>query len=156
MYPPSVELTRGCCRQFKKGYCRSSSPRYYISHVNRDSEEDEVLTDGEEARLVVQMDTESSIIDEKTCLDFYFDKPVRVSSQRKTKSSTQSMIKMFLIKKHMYMIIGTGEWRHTHHILPENDWKPSLLYLLQHSFHNQWLASGKDSLDPSSRCCYSP
>ncbi|CAA7055435.1 unnamed protein product [Microthlaspi erraticum] len=79
MYPPSVELARGCCRQFKKGHCRSSSPRYYISHVNRDSEEDEVLTDGEEARLVVQMDTESSIIDEKTCLDFYFDKPVRVS-----------------------------------------------------------------------------
>ncbi|KAF3577790.1 hypothetical protein DY000_02033553 [Brassica cretica] len=79
MYRPSVELARGCCRQFKKGYCRSSSPRYYISHINCDSEEDEVLTEGEEPRLVVQMDTESSIIDEKTCLDFYFDKPVRVS-----------------------------------------------------------------------------
>ena len=79
MYRPSVELARGCCRQFKKGYCRSSSPQYYISHINRDSEEDELLTDGEEPRLVVQMDTESSIIDEKTCLDFYFDKPVRVS-----------------------------------------------------------------------------
>ncbi|KAG5400848.1 hypothetical protein IGI04_015455 [Brassica rapa subsp. trilocularis] len=79
MYRPSVELARGCCRQFKKGYCRSSSPRYYISHINCDSEEDEVLTAGEEPRLVVQMDTESSIIDEKTCLDFYFDKPVRVS-----------------------------------------------------------------------------
>ncbi|KAF8077300.1 hypothetical protein N665_1048s0006 [Sinapis alba] len=81
MYPPSVELSRGCCRQFKKGYCRSLSPRYYISHshMNCDSEEDEVLTNREEPRLVVQMDTESSIIDEKTCLDFYFDKPVRVS-----------------------------------------------------------------------------
>ncbi|CAD5333469.1 unnamed protein product [Arabidopsis thaliana] len=79
MYRPSVELARGCCRQFKKGYCRSSSPRYYISHVNCDSEEDEEVTDGEEPHLVVQMDTESSIIDEKTCLDFYFDKPVRVS-----------------------------------------------------------------------------
>lgn len=79
MYRPSVELARGCCRQIKKGYCRSSSPRYYISHVNCDSEEDEEVTDGEEPRLVVQMDTESSIIDEKTCLDFYFDKPVRVS-----------------------------------------------------------------------------
>ncbi|XP_006285053.2 phosphatidylinositol 3,4,5-trisphosphate 3-phosphatase and protein-tyrosine-phosphatase PTEN1 isoform X2 [Capsella rubella] len=79
MYRPSVELARGCCRQFKKGYCRSLSPRYYISHVNSDSQDDEAVTDGEEARLVVQMDTESSIIDEKTCLDFYFDKPVRVS-----------------------------------------------------------------------------
>ncbi|KAF3558503.1 hypothetical protein F2Q69_00016091 [Brassica cretica] len=79
MYRPSVELARGCCRQFKKGYCRSSSPRYYISHINCDSEEDEVLTEGEEPRLAVQMDTEISIIDDKTCLDFYFDKPVRVS-----------------------------------------------------------------------------
>ncbi|WZZ04887.1 hypothetical protein YC2023_090808 [Brassica napus] len=81
MYPPSVELSRGCCRQFKKGYCRSLSPRYYISHshMNCDSEEDEVLRNRQEPRLVVQMDTESSIIDEKTCLDFYFDKPVRVS-----------------------------------------------------------------------------
>ncbi|CAN8233068.1 unnamed protein product [Cochlearia groenlandica] len=82
MYTPSVELVRGCCRKFKKGYCRSLSPRYYISHVKCDSEDGEDVRKGEEeeeARLVVQMDTESSIIDEKTCLDFYFDKPVRVS-----------------------------------------------------------------------------
>ena len=49
--------------------------------MNCDSEEDEVLTKRKEPRLVVQMDTESSIIDEKTCLDFYFDKPVRVSNK---------------------------------------------------------------------------
>ena len=41
-----------------------------------------------------------------------------------------------------------GEWRHTHHILPENDWKPALLYLLQHCFYNQWLASGEVSPNP--------
>ena len=44
-----------------------------------------MLTDGEGPRLVVQMDTESSVIDEKTCLDFYFDKPVRVSSQKENR-----------------------------------------------------------------------
>ena len=139
MYRPSVELARGCCRQFKKGYCRSSSPRYYISHINCDSEEDEVLTAGEEPRLVVQMDTESSIIDEKTCLDFYFDKPVRVSHSKKENRIFQT-IKCLI--KHM-MIVWIGEWRHTHHILPENDWKPALLYMLQHCFYNQWLASGE-------------
>jgi len=60
--------------------------------VNCDSEEDEEVTDGEEPHLVVQMDTESSIIDEKTCLDFYFDKPVRVSHK------TNILQTMFLIR----------------------------------------------------------
>ncbi|XP_010528377.1 PREDICTED: phosphatidylinositol 3,4,5-trisphosphate 3-phosphatase and protein-tyrosine-phosphatase PTEN1 [Tarenaya hassleriana] len=78
LYRPPVEVVRGCCRQVKKGCCRNTSPRYYVSHLSCDSEEEEEI-EREHIRLVVQMDTESSIIDEKTCLDYYFEKPERVS-----------------------------------------------------------------------------
>ncbi|XP_010936365.2 phosphatidylinositol 3,4,5-trisphosphate 3-phosphatase and protein-tyrosine-phosphatase PTEN1 [Elaeis guineensis] len=77
LYRPSVEVARGCCRQIKHGHHRASSPRYYLSFVNSDSEEDNY--ERETPRYVVQMDTESSAIYQKTCLDYYFDKPLQVT-----------------------------------------------------------------------------
>ncbi|KAF5480238.1 hypothetical protein F2P56_001002 [Juglans regia] len=76
MYHPSVEVTRNCCRPIKKGYQRTNSPRYYISFANGDKED---KPQSEEEHVVVQMDTESSIIYQKTCLDHYFDKPLQVT-----------------------------------------------------------------------------
>ncbi|PIA39451.1 hypothetical protein AQUCO_02600120v1 [Aquilegia coerulea] len=77
MYQPCVEVARSCCREIKKGYHRTSSPRYYISFI--ESEEDEKKLETETPRVVVQMDTESSAIYQKTCLDYYFEKPLRVT-----------------------------------------------------------------------------
>ncbi|XXG81273.1 hypothetical protein AAC387_Pa09g1948 [Persea americana] len=77
LYHPPVELARNCCREIKQGYQRTNSPRYYVSFI--DNEGDEKLPEEEAPRFVVQMDTESSAIDQKTCLDYYFDKPLLVS-----------------------------------------------------------------------------
>jgi len=72
-----VEVCRSCCREVKKGYHRTNSPRYYISipQGDEDGEQSEI----EEPRVVVQMDTESPAIYQKSCLDHYFDKPIKVS-----------------------------------------------------------------------------
>ncbi|XP_077211695.1 calcium/lipid-binding (CaLB) phosphatase [Tasmannia lanceolata] len=77
LYRPPVEVARSCCRQIKQGYHRTNSPRYYLSFIENDGDEKKLET--ETARVVVQMDTESSIIYQKTCLDYYFDKPILVS-----------------------------------------------------------------------------
>ncbi|XP_015879804.1 phosphatidylinositol 3,4,5-trisphosphate 3-phosphatase and protein-tyrosine-phosphatase PTEN1 [Ziziphus jujuba] len=76
LYRPPVEVSRSCCRRIKKGYDRTDSLRYYLSFRKNDEEgkESEV-----EKSNVVQMDTESSIIYHKTCLDYCFDKPVQVT-----------------------------------------------------------------------------
>ncbi|KAE9595286.1 putative phosphoric monoester hydrolase [Lupinus albus] len=76
-YHPSVEVSRSCCRQVKKGYYRTNSPRYYISYV--EGHENGNQTEPEEPRIVVQMDTESPIIYKKSCLDHYFDQPIKVT-----------------------------------------------------------------------------
>ncbi|KAF1870087.1 hypothetical protein Lal_00017667 [Lupinus albus] len=77
VYHPLVEVSRSCCRQVKKGYQRTNSPRYYISYV--EDYENRKQSEPEEPHVVVQMDTESPIIYKKSCLDHYFDKPIRVT-----------------------------------------------------------------------------
>ncbi|KAK7340597.1 hypothetical protein VNO77_21304 [Canavalia gladiata] len=77
VYRPTVEAYRSCCRPIKKGYQRSTSPRYYISVIEDDT--DGKQSEIEEPRLVVQMDTESPAIYQKSCLDHYFDKPIQVT-----------------------------------------------------------------------------
>ncbi|KAF9591499.1 hypothetical protein IFM89_004553, partial [Coptis chinensis] len=77
LYQPCVEVTRSCCREIKKGYHRTNSPRYYLSFI--ESEEDDKKPETEAPRVVVQMDTESSVIYQKTCLDYYFEKPLQVT-----------------------------------------------------------------------------
>lgn len=78
VYRPSVEVCRSCCREVKKGYQRTNSPRYYISTIPQDDEDGE-QSEIEEPRVVVQMDTESPAIYQKSCLDHYFDKPIKVT-----------------------------------------------------------------------------
>ncbi|CAJ1832084.1 unnamed protein product [Sphenostylis stenocarpa] len=77
VYRPPVEVYRSSCRQVKKGYQRNSSPRYYISILEDDR--DGKQSETEEPRIVVQMDTESPAIYQKSCLDHYFDKPIQVT-----------------------------------------------------------------------------
>uniref|UniRef100_A0A2N9GZ33 Phosphatidylinositol-3,4,5-trisphosphate 3-phosphatase n=1 Tax=Fagus sylvatica TaxID=28930 RepID=A0A2N9GZ33_FAGSY len=77
VYRPSVEVSRSCCRQIKKGCDRASSPRYYLSFIEGDEEEKELEL--KEPNRVVQMDTENPIIYQKTCLDHYFNQPLRVA-----------------------------------------------------------------------------
>jgi hypothetical protein len=77
VYRPPVEVYRSGCREIKKGYQRTNSPRYYISIPEGD--EDGTTSEIEEPRVVVQMDTESPAIYQKSCLDHYFEKPIQVS-----------------------------------------------------------------------------
>lgn len=77
LYCPPSEVSRSCCRRIKKGSERPNSPRYYYSFVERDEEEMELEV--EEPHVVVQMDTESSVLYQKTCLDYYYEKPLQVS-----------------------------------------------------------------------------
>lgn len=73
-----MEVLRSSCRQVKKGYQRGCSPRYYLSFIGGDEEEKELEL--KEPNRVLQMDTENAIIYQKTCLDHYFDQPLRVSN----------------------------------------------------------------------------
>ncbi|CAL5191157.1 unnamed protein product [Lathyrus oleraceus] len=77
VYRPAIEICRSCCREIKKGYQRTNSPRYYISIPEGD--EDGKQSEIEEPRVVVQMDTETPAIYQKSCLDHYFDKPIQVT-----------------------------------------------------------------------------
>ncbi|KAL3525883.1 hypothetical protein ACH5RR_014255 [Cinchona calisaya] len=76
-YHRPVEVSKGCCRRIKDGFQRTNSTRYYYSFVQKDDEEKEA--DKQEAHLVAQMDTESSMLYKKTCLGCYYDTPVRVT-----------------------------------------------------------------------------
>ncbi|XVF14349.1 hypothetical protein REPUB_Repub09cG0051400 [Reevesia pubescens] len=77
MYRPQVEVAKGCCREIKKGSDGNCSPRYFLSFVEGD--EEGTTSESEEPHVVVQMDTESSVLYQKTCLDYHFNKPVRVN-----------------------------------------------------------------------------
>uniref|UniRef100_A0A1D1XCS9 Phosphatidylinositol 3,4,5-trisphosphate 3-phosphatase and dual-specificity protein phosphatase PTEN n=1 Tax=Anthurium amnicola TaxID=1678845 RepID=A0A1D1XCS9_9ARAE len=77
LYHPQVEVARSCCRAIKQGYHRTYSPRYYLSFINADDDRKKGETDS--PRVVIQMDTENSVIYQKTCLDYYFEEPVQVS-----------------------------------------------------------------------------
>ncbi|GFP91774.1 hypothetical protein PHJA_001321400 [Phtheirospermum japonicum] len=74
-YGPPAEVAKSCCRRIGKDHERPNEPRYYYSFVESEEGKKEVV----EPRLVVQMDTESSIIYEKTCLGCYYEKPVQVT-----------------------------------------------------------------------------
>ncbi|XAR51693.1 Phosphatidylinositol-3,4,5-trisphosphate 3-phosphatase [Bertholletia excelsa] len=76
-YRPSMEVAKGCCRQVKKGTQEIDSPQYYLSFVKRDEQEYE--SEASAPHLVVQMDTESPIFYQKTCLDCQFEKPLKVT-----------------------------------------------------------------------------
>lgn len=76
-YHPSAEVSKGRCRQIKKGFQQADNHRYYYSFVDKDEEEKKQHM--QTPRLVVQMDTERSILDQKTCLDYYYEKPLQVS-----------------------------------------------------------------------------
>ncbi|XP_024037979.1 phosphatidylinositol 3,4,5-trisphosphate 3-phosphatase and protein-tyrosine-phosphatase PTEN1 [Citrus clementina] len=77
LYRPAMELSRSSCRPVKKGNQRNTNHKYYVSCI--EDEEEGSKLESEEPRVVVQMDTENSIIYQKTCLDHYFDKPLQVS-----------------------------------------------------------------------------
>ncbi|XP_010317527.1 phosphatidylinositol 3,4,5-trisphosphate 3-phosphatase and protein-tyrosine-phosphatase PTEN1 [Solanum lycopersicum] len=74
-YRPSVEVSKSSCRRIKSGIQRTYSPQYVYSLVEENEEEEE----NKEPRLVVQMDTESSMLYQKTCLDHFYDIPVQIS-----------------------------------------------------------------------------
>ncbi|CAK7323004.1 unnamed protein product [Dovyalis caffra] len=77
LYRPPVEVAKSCLRPIKKGYQRNNSPRYYISFTEGNEEEEDLKPP--ESRLIIQMDTESPIIYQKTTLDHYFDTPIQVN-----------------------------------------------------------------------------
>ncbi|WKA04686.1 hypothetical protein VitviT2T_022697 [Vitis vinifera] len=77
LYRPSLEVARSCCRQIKKGYQRTNSPRYYLSFGNNDQQG--TKSEQGERCVVVQMDTESPVLYQKACLDYNFDKPLKVT-----------------------------------------------------------------------------
>ncbi|KAH7852394.1 hypothetical protein Vadar_024292 [Vaccinium darrowii] len=76
-YYPPVEVVKSCCRQVKKGYSRTNSHRYYLSYIDLDDSENHSAAI--EPHLVAQMDTESPVLYQKTCLDSNFKKPVKVT-----------------------------------------------------------------------------
>ncbi|XP_044468725.1 phosphatidylinositol 3,4,5-trisphosphate 3-phosphatase and protein-tyrosine-phosphatase PTEN1 [Mangifera indica] len=77
LYCPAMEVSRSICREVRKGYERNTDPQYFVSFI--DDEDGEGNKSESEERVVVQMDTESPIIYQKTCLDHYFDKPLQVT-----------------------------------------------------------------------------
>ena len=76
IYRPSTEVSRSSCKKIKKGCQGTSNPRHYLSFIEVDEAEKKLDSD---EPLVVQMDTESSILYQKACLEYYSDKPVQVS-----------------------------------------------------------------------------
>ncbi|OMO87720.1 hypothetical protein CCACVL1_08802 [Corchorus capsularis] len=73
-YRPPVEVAKNCCREIKKGYEGNSSPRYFLSYLEGNKEG--IESEPEEPHVVYQMDTESPVLYQKTCLDYHFNKPV--------------------------------------------------------------------------------
>ncbi|KAL6526383.1 Phosphatidylinositol 3,4,5-trisphosphate 3-phosphatase and protein-tyrosine-phosphatase pten1 [Orobanche minor] len=74
-YGPPAEVAKSCCRRIGKDHGRSNKPRYYYSFVEREEGKREAV----EPRLVVQMDTESSVIYQKNCLGHHYEKTVQVT-----------------------------------------------------------------------------
>ncbi|KAH9298167.1 hypothetical protein KI387_029849, partial [Taxus chinensis] len=77
LYQPSAEVVRNYCRTVRKGNQKIMNPRYYLSFLHNDN--DEKKGDEEQPHFVVQMDTESSIIYKKMCLDYNFEKPLLIT-----------------------------------------------------------------------------
>ncbi|CAK9209916.1 hypothetical protein BDL97_17G006600 [Sphagnum fallax] len=74
LYKPATEMVQGFCKALKRGYHRTVSPRYYLSFLPRQDDDEE-----KKPRLVVQMDTEKPVSYMKPCLDHQFDQPLIVS-----------------------------------------------------------------------------
>ncbi|KAL5987808.1 Phosphatidylinositol 3,4,5-trisphosphate 3-phosphatase and protein-tyrosine-phosphatase pten1 [Asimina triloba] len=89
LYCPSVEVARSYCRRIKHGYERTNSPRYYLTFT--ENEQDDKKQENPKPRCVVQMDTESSVVYYKTCLDYYFEKPLLYPSCTYSDSSKVSI-----------------------------------------------------------------
>lgn len=77
LYQPAGEIASGVCESLRKGFHRSVSPRYYLSFLSKEGDEKKV--EAEQARWIVQMETEKHVAPKKTCLDYYFDRPLSVS-----------------------------------------------------------------------------
>ncbi|KAH6774564.1 Calcium/lipid-binding phosphatase [Perilla frutescens var. hirtella] len=75
-YRPPVEVSKTCCRLIGTDNEKSYESRYYYSFVESEEGKND---EEEEPRLVVQMDTESSIIYQKTCLGHHYEKPLRLT-----------------------------------------------------------------------------
>lgn len=75
-YCPPAEVSKSSCRRNKNGIERTYSPQYVYSFVEEN--EDEIKQEKKVPRLVVQMDTERSMLYQKTCLDHFYDKPVQI------------------------------------------------------------------------------
>lgn len=77
-YHPFIEVSKGDCRQIAESLEEIDSPRCYYSSDEKDDEEGkegEMLT----PRLILQMDTERSCPDSKTCLEYCYENPLQVS-----------------------------------------------------------------------------
>ncbi|CAL5384129.1 unnamed protein product [Camellia sinensis] len=75
-YCPPLEVFKSCYREVKKGCVRPNSSQYYLYFVDQGGEGNR--SEPVEPHLVVQMDTESSVLYQKTCLDYCFEKPIKV------------------------------------------------------------------------------
>ncbi|KAK4366615.1 hypothetical protein RND71_014495 [Anisodus tanguticus] len=62
-YCPPAEVSKSCCRRIKNGIQRTYGPRYFYSFVEENEDE---------------MEQESSMLYQKTCLDHFYDEPVQV------------------------------------------------------------------------------
>eukprot|EP00249_Psilotum_nudum_P017349 c26275_g1_i3 orf=696-1664(-) len=94
LYQPAVEVAKGFCRAVKKGYRRTVSPRYFVSFLNRDIRDDDTPKE-EPPHVVVQMDTERPVIDNKACLDHYFEKPLPVSGDVRLSFFDKTGLRLF-------------------------------------------------------------
>ncbi|RVW80881.1 Phosphatidylinositol 3,4,5-trisphosphate 3-phosphatase and protein-tyrosine-phosphatase PTEN1 [Vitis vinifera] len=71
------ELQEELLQTIKKGYQRTNNPRYYLSFGDNDQQG--MKSEQGERCVVVQMDTESPVLYQKACLDYNFDKPLKVT-----------------------------------------------------------------------------
>ncbi|XP_073159435.1 phosphatidylinositol 3,4,5-trisphosphate 3-phosphatase and protein-tyrosine-phosphatase PTEN1 isoform X2 [Henckelia pumila] len=74
-YCPPAEISKSCCRKIRKSYERPNISRYYYSFVENEGQKEAI-----KPRLVAQMDTERSIIYQKNCLGYDYEKQVQVPS----------------------------------------------------------------------------
>lgn len=71
-YCPPAEVSKSCCRKIRKSNEIPNIPRYYYSFLECEGQE------AVKPRLVAQMDTERSIIYQKNCLGYDYEKPIQV------------------------------------------------------------------------------
>ncbi|CAM6088650.1 unnamed protein product [Calypogeia fissa] len=92
LYVPAVQIASGFCKTFQQGLHRTVSPRYYLSFLPRDGDENGLES---HPRWVVQMDTEKPVVHQKACLDYYFDKPLVVAGDIRAKFFDKSGGRLF-------------------------------------------------------------